>query len=131
MPTIPWRELTFSVLGAVIAAGILTTASATIPAMRDLLAGWVMDSGSFNEKVLGEVLREFAEMQRRPGGEITLDNTINDPGWGDWSSWAYCPEAHYVCGISQRVFPPSGSDVDDTAMAGVKFRCCPLVPNGP
>lgn len=74
-------------------------------------------------------LREFAAMERSPGGEMNLDNTINDPGWGRWSNWAYCPENHYVCGLSQRVFPPAGSDVDDTAMAGIKFKCCPLIPD--
>ena len=79
---------------------------------------------------LGRSFREFTEMQRSPGDEMNLDNTINNPGWGEWSSWAYCPVNHYVCGLSQRVFPPGGSDVDDTAMAGIRFRCCPLIPNG-
>ena len=75
-------------------------------------------------------LREFAEMERSPGGEMNLDNTIHDVGWGEWSNWAYCPEEnHYICGLSQRVYPPGGSDVDDTAMAGIKFKCCPLIPD--
>ena len=45
--------------------------------------------------------------------------------WGDWSSRS-CPYGTRVCGIQTRIEPRQG-DGDDSALNGIKLRCCATV----
>ena len=56
-----------------------------------------------------------------PGGAL---------GFGSWGEWAQCSNGEYVCGIQQKVEPYQGGNSDDTAVNGVRIRCCPLWPDG-
>lgn len=56
-------------------------------------------------------------------------NRIDLPGelnWGVWHDPEFCPQNHYVCGLSQKVERPLGPDSDDTAVNSVGLWCCQL-----
>jgi hypothetical protein len=44
--------------------------------------------------------------------------------WGDWSEYKECPAGSAVCGLSIKLEEKKGKDGDDTAMNGLKVRCC-------
>ena len=54
---------------------------------------------------------------------VRFDNTV---GYGEISERRFCPAGHYICGLTQIVEPAKGKNVDDTAMNGMEFYCCPL-----
>ena len=56
-----------------------------------------------------------------PSGESLQAGYISDAAWGDWSSWAYCPEGWAVAGITTRIH--ECDDCDDTGLNGVEMRC--------
>lgn len=82
---------------------------------------------SFRQHVMGDFqerltrLEEVGSKTRQPGDQILV------PGAGPWGAWndARCPANEYVCAIGQKVEGKQGKG-DDTAMNGVRFRCCPL-----
>ena len=45
--------------------------------------------------------------------------------WGSYpANWAMCPAGSYVCGFMSKVEAAQTGTADDTAMNGVKLRCC-------
>lgn len=50
-------------------------------------------------------------------------NPGNGRAIGSWSSYAECPSASLVCGVTARIEDPRGSG-DDTAMNGIRLKCC-------
>lgn len=46
--------------------------------------------------------------------------------WGDWQGESACPINHYVCSLELLSEPRQGGDADDTAVNGLRMRCCPL-----
>lgn len=57
------------------------------------------------------------------GTELTAGNGAP---WGTWNEYQSCPDDTVVCGVEVRVESKQG-DKDDTAMNGLRVRCCELV----
>ena len=85
------------------------------------------------EKALQEIRKESSQISgilkanRSPGEPIEPGGTMS---FGSWGEWASCPDREYVCAIQQKVEGYQGGERDDTAVNGVRIRCCPLLPNG-
>lgn len=50
----------------------------------------------------------------------------NGTPWGTWTSFAACPEHSAICGIAVKLEDHLLGDGDDTAMNGMRLRCCRL-----
>jgi hypothetical protein len=50
--------------------------------------------------------------------------------WGNWLGMAVCPIGTYVCGLRDRFENAIGTGGDDTAMNGIRMKCCNRVPGG-
>jgi hypothetical protein len=48
-----------------------------------------------------------------------------DGYWGSWGAWATCPAGSYVCAAQVRIEGKQGGG-DDTAMNGIRLKCCSL-----
>ena len=48
-----------------------------------------------------------------------------DGFWGSWGAWATCPAGSYVCAAQVRIEGDQGWG-DDTAMNGIRLKCCSL-----
>lgn len=57
------------------------------------------------------------------GAELSAGNGTS---WGSWLEYQACPEETVMCGVSIRLEEKKGSDKDDTAMNGLRVRCCEL-----
>jgi hypothetical protein len=51
-------------------------------------------------------------------------NAGNGTPWGDWTQYKECPAGSAVCGLSIKLQDKRGKDADDTAMNGLRLRCC-------
>ncbi|CAL4217921.1 unnamed protein product, partial [Meganyctiphanes norvegica] len=76
------------------------------------------DQGMFSDDTAANDL----EMQCNWSSEI---HNGGGDHWGDWSSWAYCPQGWAICGLETRVEDSTGH-TDDTALNDVKMFCCEL-----
>ncbi len=76
----------------------------------------------FPPEKLKKIQREvFKIRQNRDGQEVDVSGGMT---WGEWQETTYCPDNHYVCGISQRVERPQGTSKDDTAVTDLRVFCC-------
>ena len=53
--------------------------------------------------------------------------TVENGYWGGWRGMKTCPDNTYVCGLETRVEGTQGGG-DDTAMNGIKMKCCKFNP---
>ncbi len=52
------------------------------------------------------------------------DVSVEEGGWGTWKpDYIMCPEGSYVCGLQTR-FEGSQGNGDDTALNGIRMKCC-------
>lgn len=62
----------------------------------------------------------FKERQSRYGEPVDVAGGMR---WGEWRGKTFCPDDHYVCGLSQKVERSLG-DGDDTAVNDLRIYCC-------
>ena len=84
-----------------------------------------------------EALQEIRQESSRISDILKASSSPGEPiepggamSFGSWGEWASCPDREYVCAIQQKVEDYQDGNRDDTAVNGVRIRCCPLLPNG-
>jgi len=76
---------------------------------------------SFPPEDLIKIKQEVFKNRQSASGILT--EVKGGTHWGVWKEPAFCPDNHYVCGISQRVEGNQGRR-DDTAVNDLQIYCC-------
>jgi len=54
----------------------------------------------------------------------TLQVNVNNPTWGSWQGWEYCPSGTRFCAVTQRETDALAGNNDNAGISGVKVSCC-------
>lgn len=101
----------------------------------ETIAESVLEKGNLEQRIVAIVDQRLTEAEnriteaekglnkKRVSGKGEMTNVHGGMPWGTWRDVTYCPDDHYVCGLSQRVESKQGKG-DDTAINDLRMWCC-------